>query len=339
MKSSGERALPLQVSRLYYEQNQTQEQIADTLKLSRPKIARLLQRARELGIVQITVRDPLASDCARERQLIDTFGLCAAVVVPASPGESERVISRRLGQAAARYLAQTIKGGDIVGVGWGRTLHQVVNSLTPAPLKTPPHVLPLVGGLGQVAPSFQVNELAQQLATAFGGTWDCLYAPAVLASQPALAALTAQSDVRRVIEQWKKVNVALVGVGNLDLHSEVQMLFVGYLRPRDQKRLLEAKAVGDICMRFFNRNGRACPPAVPAILGIELRRIKAIEQVIAVAGGADKIDALLGALRGGYIKTLITDAIAARGIVEGAAPTTKRDDKTGTHRQPTRRAR
>lgn len=339
MKSADERALLLQVSRLYYEQNQTQEQIADALKLSRPKIARLLQRAREVGIVQITIRDPFATDHTLERQLIDTFGLQAAIVVPASPSENERVISRRLGQAAARHLAQAIKGGDIVGIGWGRTLHQVVNSLTPTPLKTPPHVLPLVGGLGQVAPSFQVNELAQQLATAFGGTWDCLYAPAVLESRQALAALTAQADVRRVIEQWKKINIALVGVGNMDFHSEVRMLFVGYLRPRDQKRLLDAKAVGDICMRFFDHNGRACPPAVPAILGIELRQIKALDRVIAVAGGANKIDALLGALRGGYVKTLVTDAIAARGIIERAAHSQKRDAKTRTRRQSARGTR
>jgi len=339
MKPTDGRALLLQVSRLYYEQNQTQEQIAAELKLSRPKVARLLQRARELGIVQITIRDPFASDHALEHQLVDTFGLQAAVVVPASPTESERVISRRLGQAAARYLVQTIKGGDIIGVGWGRTLHQVVNSLTPTPLKTPSHVLPLVGGLGQVAPSFQVNELAQQLATAFGGTWDCLYAPAVLESRKALAAISAQSDVRHVVEQWKKINVALVGVGNMDVHSEVRMLFVGYLRPRDQKRLLDAGAVGDICMRFVDRNGHPCPPAVPGILGIELRQIKAIKRVIAVAGGATKIDALLGALRGGYLKTLVTDAVAARGIIERATPDEKQNVTTRTHRQSTRRTR
>lgn len=336
MQSADERALLLQISRLYYEQNQTQEQIANALKLSRPKVARLLQRAREVGIVQITIRDPFASDHALERELIDTFGLHAAIVVPASPTESECVISRRLGQAAARHLAHAIRGGDIVGVGWGRTLHQVVNSLTPAPLKTPPHVLPLVGGLGQVAPSFQVNELAQQLATAFGGTWDCLYAPAVLESQTALAALTAQADIRRVVEQWKKIDVALVGVGNMDFHSEMRMLFVGYLHPRDQKRLLDAHAVGDLCMRFFDRNGRACPPAVPAILGIELRQIKAIDRVIAVAGGANKINALRGALRGGYIKTLVTDAVAARGIIERAAHNEKRDGNTRTCRQSVR---
>jgi DNA-binding transcriptional regulator LsrR (DeoR family) len=161
----------------------------------------------------------------------------------------------------------------------------------------------------------------------------------VLESPQARAALIAQADVRRVVEQWKKVNVALVGVGNLDLHSEVQMLFVGYLRPRDQKRLLDANAVGDLCMRFFDHTGRPCPPAVPAILGIELRQIKAIDRVIAVAGGANKIDALLGALRGGYIKTLITDAIAARGIIERAAHTEKRDGKTRTRRQSARGTR
>ena len=316
MKTPTEAALLLQISRLYYEANQTQDEIAGALSLSRPKVSRLLRQAREHGIVQITIHDPFSGDHALEQRLAATFRLASVVVVPSEPNETDAVISRRLGQAASRYLAKTIKDGDILGVGWGRTLHQVASALEPTSLKTPPLVVPLVGGLGQIAPSFQVNELAQKLASAFGGVATSLYAPAILESQTALAALTAQSDVRRIIEQWKKINVALVGIGNLDFHSEVQVLFVGYLRPRDQKRLIEAGAVGDICMRFFDDAGHASPPAVPAILGIDLPQLARIERVIAVASGANKVDAVLGALRGGYIKTLITDATLAHGIFE-----------------------
>ncbi len=307
--------LLLEVSRLYYEDDQTQEMIAQSLSLSRPKVSRLLHQAREEGIVQISIHDPFATDDNLAGELVRTFELQAAVVVPAGLG-SQPVLRRRLGLAAARYLEQTLRDGDVIGIGWGRTLHEVVGALEGRHRSIRLHVLPLIGGLGQVSPSFQVNELARRLATAFGGTWQCLYAPAILESQEALAVMTAQPDVKQIVEAWDSLRIALVGIGNTDFHSEVRVLFVDYVAPEAQRELGAAGAVGDLCVRFFDQSGRPCPPAVPAVLGIDLPRLRRIEHVIAVAGGADKVDAILGALRGGYVRALVTDAVAAQGILQ-----------------------
>ena len=198
--------------------------------------------------------------------------------------------------------------------GWGRTLDEVVSALSEHRRPTHVHVVPLVGGLGQVSPSYQVNELAQRLATALGGTWQCLYAPAILESQQAAEAIGTQADVRRVTGQWGQFGAALVGIGNTDFHGEVQVLFKDYLRPEIRRDLLAAGAVGDICTRFFDIAGRPCPYGVP-VLGIELAQLKAIPTVIAVAGGGNKAEAILGALRGGYVKVLVTDSAAAEGVM------------------------
>lgn len=311
MTNRPDRHLMSQVARLYYEDNQTQEEVAAALGLSRPKVSRLLQQARGEGIVQISILDPRDNDEPLAQQLRQSFDLKTAVVVPAGSG----LTNRHLGHAAARYLAETLHDGDTLGIGWGRTLHEVVNALPDREMAARVHVLPLVGGLGQVSPSFQVNELAQRLATAFGGTWQCLYAPAILESREALNSLAAQPDIQRITEQWSRLKFALVSIGNTDFHSEVRVLFIDYLRPEVQDSLRAAGAAGDICVRFFDGRGVPCPSNV-SVLGIDLAQLRTVEQVIAVAGGANKVDAILGALRGGYVRVLITDTVAAEGILQ-----------------------
>jgi len=51
------------------------------------------------------------------------------------------------------------------------------------------------------------------------------------------------------------------------------------------------------------------------VIGIDLETLKNIPEVIAIAGGSEKVRAVLGALRGGYIKTLITDIVTARAVL------------------------
>ncbi len=310
MNNKPDYRLMAQVARLYYEDNETQEEIASALTLSRPKISRLLQQARDEGIVQISIYDPSDRDEALAHRLVQVFGLKTAIVVPTGAG----LTNRHLGHAAARYLMETLHDGDTLGIGWGRTLCEVVNALPDREREAHVHVLPLVGGLGQVAPSFQVNELAQRLAVSFGGTWQCLYAPAILQSREALNSLATQPDIQRITERWDHLKFALVGIGNSDFHSEVQVLFIDYLRPEVQASLRAAGAAGDICVRFFDGHGIPCPSDV-SVLGIDLAQLKAVEHVIAVAGGANKVDAILGALQGGYVSVLITDSAAAQGVL------------------------
>jgi DNA-binding transcriptional regulator LsrR (DeoR family) len=140
-----------------------------------------------------------------------------------------------------------------------------------------------------------------------------------LESPEALAVITAQPDVQQIIARWSSLKIALVGIGNTDFHSEVRVLFVDYVRPEAQERLRMAGAVGDICVRFFDQNGHPCPPAVSAILGIDLPQLRSIDTVIAVAGGANKVEAIRGALRGKYVSVLITDSTAAQGILQDTA--------------------
>lgn len=314
MRRQQNQQVMLQAARLYYEQNHTQDQIARALRTSRPMVSRLLQQARAEGIVQIKIVDPSARHSVLEKELVKKFHLTDATVV-AAEGDSADLTRRRIGQAAARYLERALQNGDVVGMGWGRSLHEMVNLLEPN-RKTRITVAPLIGGLGQIAPVFQVHELTRLMAEAFGGTWQNFYTPALVESDEMASTLLRSADGKQVTALWQRLSVAVVGIGNVDLGTEMQMLFVNYLDAEAQKRLGEAQAVGDICVRFFDIKGKPCLDAMRGIVGISLEQLRKTRRVVGIAGGVPKAEAILGALRGRHVNVLITDEPAARRVLE-----------------------
>ena len=247
---------------------------------------------------------------------MEHFGLRAAVVAAQTKGLPDELTRRRVGQAAARYLCETLKDGDLVGMGWGRTLYETVEALEGCRERAHIDVTPLLGGLGQIAPSFQVNHLAGRLAKSLGGNWRPCFAPAIVADQAVYGSLMDTEDVQRIVQQWGRLDSAIVGIGNTAFDSEFEVLFVGYLDPSMKDELRASAAVGDICMRFFTLDGSPCSAGPTGILGIDLQRVRQIPRVIGVAGGNSKTQAISGAIRGGYVKVLITDEATATGLLE-----------------------
>jgi deoxyribonucleoside regulator len=301
------------VARLYYEDQQTQESIAHQLGVSRPIVSRLLQRAREEGIVQISIVDPFDTDEVIANQLIECCNLQTAIVVPGNPDRPDLTL-KRIGLAASRYLEQTLLANDIIGVGWGRTLHNVIQALTPTPNRNLT-VVPLLGGLGQISPNFQVHEITRTIAEVFGGSWKQLYIPAIISDEATRATLYRSLDIQELVKIWKTMTVALVGIGNVDFDAEMQMLFANYLDENTRSRLRAGGAVGDICMRFFDIDGHPLSDGLRGVTGIELEQLRRIPRVVAAACGVAKAEAILGALHGKYINVLITDDIAAKRIL------------------------
>lgn len=303
----------LRAARLYYENYLTQQQIADELGLSRPAVSRLLAQARQEGIVQITIVDPFAKHESLETRIMQAFGLRRAVLVDGE-GLTGELLRRRLGFATAEYLQNVLAEGNQVGIGWGRTLHAVVEALDVRHCLNI-QVIPLIGGLGQISSSFQVNDLARRMAEAFGGTWQPFYAPAFVADPSALEALLRLPDVQSVIAAWSRVEVALVGIGHFASQRQSSTLFASYIAPDVLRKLEQYRAVGDICGRFFDLSGQQCI-VERGILGISLEQLKALPHVIGVAGGPEKVAAILGALHGRYVHVLVTDTLTAKALLE-----------------------
>jgi len=315
MSNREEWLLMLRAARLYYEDYLTQQQIADELGVSRPTVSRLLTQARREGVVQITIRDPFARSEELEIQLVQFFNLQRAVLV-AGEGLSGELLRRRLGFATAEYLQHTLREGSKLGIGWGRTLYSVVEALD-VQQRLGIQVVPLIGGLGQISSSFQVNDLARRLAEVLGGTWQPFYVPAFVADPAAQEALLHVTDVESVLRSWPQVDTALVGIGHFASQQQSSMLFSSYIAADVLQKLELCKAVGDLCGRFFDTQGQQCF-VERGVIGIPLEQLRALEHVIGVAGGAEKVAAILGALRGGYVKVLVSDTITAQAVLDMA---------------------
>lgn len=293
------------VANLYYLQDRTQAQIAERMRISRPHVSRLLKRARQEGIVTISVRSPFAHAPELARELSDLFPLRDALIVPS--GEATPV---RVAEAAAGYLASCLRRGAVLGVSWGRTVLLVADSL-PDSARRRIEVVPLVGGMGPVGDEIHANEIARRTALRVGGRYFVLNAPALAESPRAHASLVRDPAIQAILERAKHADVALVGIGGMVAGST--LVKSGYLQLDQLRRLRAAGAVGDICSRFFCRDGSPCPsPMNSRVVGIELTDLCKVPWVVAVAVGGEKAAAILGALRGGYINVLVTDEATVR---------------------------
>ncbi len=299
----------------YYELGKTQEAIAGALGVSRSQVSRAIKQAREEGIVVIKLVPPAADFGDLEEELCWRFGLRHCAVISGEAGPS-RLLTQNLGIAGAEFLIGDLKPGSTLGVSWGATLRELAAALESArPSPREVVVVPLLGGQGQASADLQVNDVATRVAAAFGGSNVFLHAPSFVDTPAARDAIMSDSNIRKVVDQWARLDAAIVGIGGLALPST--LLEEGGFSPEDLDSLRSAGVVGDMCMSFFDVEGeRVSTPLEGRMIGIGLDQLRASKCAIAVAGGANKASAILGALRTGVIDVLITDDAAARKVLE-----------------------
>lgn len=312
---SEETRLLTKASKFYYDQGLTQREIADRLHISRSTVSRLLQRARDIGIVQITVHAPPGMHPDLEYQLESKFGLKEAVVVEASDPVSHDGVVRDIGATAADYLRRTLNDGDVIGVTWGTTLNAMVAALHPSEKKDV-HVVQILGGLGPPEADEHATALCTRMARYLDSKLTLLPAPGIVENQQAKEIILSDTYVQRAFDMIPLVNVAYVGIGAPTPHSVVMR--DGTIMSEDEVEALKAKgAVGDIALRFFDRYGQPVASELnDRVIAVTLDEIKGIEHVVGIAGGPAKTDVIRGALLGGLVDVLITDHATATRVLE-----------------------
>lgn len=311
--------LMTKVARLSAEQGLRQAEIGRRLNLSQATVSRLLSRARDVGILRVQVVPPHGVHADVEDELERRFGLVDAVVVDAAPPGTDPAAD--LGSRAAEYLQATLGAGGSIGVSsWSATLLGAAAAMATAPAsKAHPTrtVVQLVGGHGDPQVQAQAVRLVSLLAQATRGEPVTLPAPGVLGSAPARDALMADPALQPIIRAWSEVSVALVGIGSLEPSPLVRDSGNAW-GVADGRELASAGAVGDICFRFFDESGGPVVSALDArVVGISLADFRRIPRRVGVAGGAHKVAAITGAVRGGWLTTLVTDIATARAVLEG----------------------
>ncbi len=300
------------VASQYYLEGMTQEAVARSLRLSRPKVGRLLDRARMTGIVEITVNVHPAIGLQVEAAFVSEFGLEHALLVNDQTDETAQRAS--VARAAAVFLKRQLNDGDVVALGMGRNVGAVPDFIG-APQPRAAAFVSAIGGSPLVDSGVNPNEICRRLAEAFRGTAEMLYAPAYAETPDVRDAFIHHDAVRDGLERARTANIALIGIGSARDDSAVVKM--GCFSVAEMRRLRDRGAVGDILGSFFDADGHAVVDGIgDRVVAIGRADLEAINCVVAICSERDKGDAILGALRSGMVNVLVTNLSTARTVLE-----------------------
>jgi DNA-binding transcriptional regulator LsrR (DeoR family) len=318
------------VASMYYEDKLTQDEIARRVGTSRSTVSRMLGEALDEGVVEIIVHYPWKTAPDIEEELIARFDLAQAkVLLSHDRPYAERL--HGLGVLAARYLEVLVGEWDKrdalrLGISWGVAVHSTVQALRPKygrshhPIgkrlhRPPVTVVQMVGAVGEGDPLIDGPELARLLAGVYGGEYRYLHAPLIVEDVHARDVLLAEPRIRETLTLARHADVALVGIG-APTPAVYSLLRAGYVDREALAELRDQGVVGDICARHYDARGNVLDIELnQRVVGIDAEDLHDIEQVIGVAGGEAKAEAILGALRGGHVNVLVTDEATARKVL------------------------
>jgi DNA-binding transcriptional regulator LsrR (DeoR family) len=302
------------IARRFFMDGRSKSEIASEFGLSRFKVARILDEARAAGIVHIEIRLPAGLDASLAHRLRETFGLRHAIVVD-TPEEPEPAMRQQLAHASAALLREIVTVDDVVGVGYGRTLTLIaeeIEGLAPCP------VVQLTGALLGVNTNENSVELVRQISVRSGGPCFSIYAPQVLPDAKTAASLRERREVSEAYRRFGTVTKAVVAIGSWapprsQLYDSL---------PVPQREALRQKGVlAEICAVLLNKDGvQVATEFTERCISIGGRQLWAIDEVVGVAGGAAKADAVRAVLAGGYANSLVADSSLATALLahEGA---------------------
>jgi DNA-binding transcriptional regulator LsrR (DeoR family) len=311
--------LMTKVARMYYEHGLRQTEIVERLNVSQSTVSRLLKRAEQAGIVRITLSVPSSAHPELEEALQEKFDLKEAIVVD-SMDDDDQVV-RDLGPAAAFYVETTLKPNDVVGISsWSAALLAMVDAMQPSSRAAGVRVVQILGGVGIPSAEFHATHLTRTFANMVGGTATLLPAPGVVGSPEARRVLLKDRFVHEATQLIGGMTVALVGIGAVE-PSNMLASSGNVFSNAELESLRSQGAVGNICLRFFDRQGLPVPtPLNDRVIGVDLTQLRHAERAVGVAGGRRKATAIRGALAGRLVNVLITDVGTAHRLVEDSGP-------------------
>ncbi|HHT79162.1 MAG TPA: sugar-binding transcriptional regulator [Actinobacteria bacterium] len=307
--------LMVKVATLYYKDRLTQDEIAQRIKVSKYQVNRILKRALEAGIVQITINDSMSGITDLEDKLEKTFGLKRAIVID-NNGLSDKELKVKMGQATAGYLMEIIKNRDVIGIAWGTTVNEVINHL-PRKINKNVKVVQVTGGIHQLALNLNCQDIARRLADKFDVEPHLIYAPAIVESKNLRDLLLREQSIRDTFKFFKDISIALVGIGAISKKTTSTLVETGSINEEELKKLKNQSAVGDVFSHFIDINGNIVDKSIDSkMITISTDDILKIPYLIGVAGGESKAEAVLAAMRGKYVNILVTDSGAASGLLK-----------------------
>lgn len=300
------------VAWMYYVEEMTQSAIADALGIGRITVVRLLAEARSMHDVRISLSREIAELAGLEIETQKRLGVGEVVVAPLldANGDGRAVIAAAAGEYVSRLLRSDMK----IGLGWGETLSRMLGYLDE---RTLPRlsVVSLLGGVMR-ARAANPSECAWQFSRVYMAECFMLAAPAIVDSRDTKRALIERCGLGEVFELARALDAVVMGVGGTASFEAARSY--GLMTEEEIAELRAAGAIGNILYNFFDANGCLVDHSINArAMSIPVESLRQAPVRILVAGGPDKVEAIVAACRLLKPTTLVTDEATAKAMTRG----------------------
>lgn len=303
----------LRISKMYYELNMGQVAIAKAEGISKSTVSRLLQSGKDLGLIEIKIKEPILSFSDLENQLLDHYPLKSVTIVPDLVG-NRQILLHDVCAALAEDLPNYIDNNSIIGVAWGRTLELLSTLLSPIN-REGVSVIQFSGGYSRAVHESGALKILSSFAECVGGSAYMIPAPAVVDSAYIADAVKQDTQVKQILTMAEHCKTAIFSVGNLARPSVIYEM--GLLSDKQYRDMEADGCVGDCCSHFLNADGEVFDPDFDKrVIGVSIDTLKAIPNKILVVSGTEKAAIIHAALKGDLVDRLYIDAQAAKEIVK-----------------------
>ena len=307
-------SLMTEVASMYYEKDMTQEEIGNQLYLSRARISRILKKAHEMGVVEFRINHILERNHSFEERLKERFHL-KEVQLYNSGQKTEEEVRDVVVKLAAALLKEKINRKMIVGISWGGTIRRTVEAITDVE-EIPIDIVQIMGSAATTNLMSNSDNIANRLASKYGGIVYGLNSPLFVPDIYVKNQIMKDKNVASTLSLATHADIVLTSIGTLEKVTDSNP-WLGYMTKEMFDEIRDQGAIGCLGARFFNKDGKILDNAWNRrCVGIELEDIRKIKEVIVVATGEVKAEALLGAIKGGFVDVLISDSSTAEKMVK-----------------------
>jgi DNA-binding transcriptional regulator LsrR (DeoR family) len=315
IKGPAELVLAASIARRHYVDGRSKIEIAEEFRLSRFKVARLLEAAREHGLVRIEIGHWGTIDVVSSGRLVERFGLRHAIVVD-TPDDDLVSLRRNLGTAAADLLSEIVTPSDVIGLAWARSVQATVAELKRLPAVPVVQLTGALTSLHDTSSSLDGNsslDIVREVARTSGGPAYVFFAPFLVTDPAAARALRKQPDVARAFDKISSVTVAVVGIGHW---VPGQSTLYDTATEREQTRLRRERVCAEMAGVFLTADGRILQTALnDRMIAISGAQLRSVTQVIAIPYGVAKAPAVRAALLSGLVDTVVTHVSLAEALL------------------------
>ena len=311
--------LATQAAELYYLQQLDMESIGKRLNVSRSSVSRLLQTARDRGIVEFRINRSSDRIQNLQERIRELFSISANVFEVAEDATADERLET-VASETAKKLGNFLRPGITVGLAWGSTISAVSRYMHQYPVGN--SIVVQLNGAGNDHSTGLTY--SGEILNRFGGNLGAQVihfpVPAFFDDPSAKQAMWRERSTRRILDIQDRIDLAIFGLGRIDAEVPSQVYVAGYLEQSELEKLGEQNVVGDIATVFFREDGswediglnqRASGPS--------LDQLRKTPKRICVVSGVSKLQALRGALAGDFITDLFIDDLTAEKLLESAS--------------------